>query len=181
MTDHDDILSGHPGNAPRHALYHPRMFSELPVDCRLLERIRMHNQAHEFTKSRMLYREIIEQPGAPVEIFYHLGRVLNRVCHYEQAHAVLSEALARRPGFAQARSLMGVVCLRLGACKEAREHLLLAVRLEPSDLTAWRRLYLYYHNLNVRELMFDMLKLALKRFPEDEGLHAHLQNLMRGS
>ncbi|HMP90747.1 MAG TPA: tetratricopeptide repeat protein [Kiritimatiellia bacterium] len=169
------------GNAPLYTLYRPRLLSELPVDYRLLERIRMREEANDFAQSRALYCEAIRQPDVPVEMFYYLGRALVIKRHYEQAHAALAEALVREPGYGQARSLLGLVCLNLRDYEEAYGHLMIAVRLDPRDLAAWTRLHLYYYQQNLREPMIELLKMAVKHFPDSPGFRDHLKELTKKS
>lgn len=82
--------------------------------------------------------------GARVEWLYYLAQIRFKQRLFEQAHAVLVEALNRQPGYQQARSQLGLVCIQLKAFEEATWHLTLAVALNPRDPIPWGRLGICY-------------------------------------
>jgi tetratricopeptide (TPR) repeat protein len=84
------------------------------------------------------------RPGGRVEWLYYLAQIRFKQCLYEQAHAVLMEALNRQPGYQKARSQLGLVCIQLKDFEEAIWHLTLAIALDPRDPIPWGRLGICY-------------------------------------
>lgn len=82
--------------------------------------------------------------GGRVEWLCYLAKVRCKQGLFEQAHAALTEALHREPGYQEARSQLGIVCIQLKEYEEAIGHLTLSIALNPRDYLSWGRLAIYY-------------------------------------
>lgn len=158
--------------------YRATYFYLLPVDLRLVCRIQTHDERMEFRSSAAIFAQLIRQPSAPVELYYHYARTLNRLGMLEQAHAALCEALARQPGYQEAHSMIGLVLLQMGDLDAAGDHLRTAVSLDPPDSTTWARLGLLYAKLGHRTATIQCVQRAVVLNPSNLRLHRRLAELL---
>ncbi|HMO52170.1 MAG TPA: hypothetical protein PKE26_12415 [Kiritimatiellia bacterium] len=146
--------------------YRPRAFSELPVDWRLVEGVRMHNGARNYAGSARLLREFVEQSrDVPVEVYFHLALAYNRLGQSEQAQAALLTAIEREPGYQEAISFIGHAFTCTRDFELAGHYLRLAIALDPTDYIPWGRLSNLYTAMGDLEATLMVQREAIRRNP----------------
>lgn len=118
------------------------------------------------------------QPRAPVELLLMLARAYVKQRHLEQAYTCLHVLLRRAPGMQEARSMLGLVCCRLGQYEEGRLHLQIAISLAPGDEVAWGRLATCFHDQGKLEPAISALMRQVEINPGNAAARRHLMRLL---
>lgn len=161
--------------------YVPRPFMTLPIERSLLEALQQCNKRWMHRNALRMYMEIIEQAGAPVEIYYFYARYLVRRGSAEQAHAVLTTALALEPGYQEAHFLMSLVLLMMNDLPGVDHHLRIATAMAPDDWGVWSRWEEYYTARRHRSAAIACLRRAIQLHPSCRRLHQRLDEILASS
>lgn len=161
--------------------YIPQPFMTLPLERSLLEALQQCNKRWMHRNALRMYMEIVEQPGSPVEIYYFYARYLVRRGSAEQAHAVLTTALAREPGYQEAHFLMSLALLMMNDLPGADHHLRIATALDPGDWGVWSRWEEYYTARGHRSAAIACLRRAIQLHPTCRRLHQRLDEILTAS
>ena len=126
-----------------------------------------------FETAEPAYRQYIEQAPDDVRALLNYGGILNELCRFDEAVAVLVRAVSLDPQRCAAWSNLGTAMLELQRYDDAIATFSNAIRIDPSHVPALSGLgvTLRRRGLPVQALAFFDLALALE--PEDAEHHHH--------
>ena len=161
-------------------LYQTIGLNDLPIDDDLKRLIqdRIRNELWDLAAGSC--QLALRKPGAPVELFFFLGKNRFRMWQLEQAHAAFHSATDRAPGYAEAYSWLGITCFHLGDLDEAEQHLQVAISLDPSDSLTWKSLGLSLSKRGKRPACIAALEQAVKLSPHNQSLKRLLNHVRLG-
>lgn len=101
---------------------------------------RYHDGQNRFALAENDYRKAIQLSPAHAEARNALGVLLARQGKFEEAIAMLEEAVKQMPGRSHILSNLGHACQLAGATEQAIHYLSMALELDPNNLKAGRNL-----------------------------------------
>jgi len=130
----------------------------------------IYSSTGEYTRAIEAFKEAAKRESEAEEAFYNLATLYVILGKPEEAEKYFLEVIRRKPEHVSAHINLGNIYQNTGRLSQAEEQFRLALLINPALLAPYVNLALLYKSTGNEELLSQVVRLGLQRFPDNPAL-----------